>query len=542
MEARLGEHPVEIDGASSLLDRLFRPGTGRTLRSLAELRGLLDHMASDDRVDGLLLHITQLSCGFATCQSLHEALAAFGRRGKRVAVYLPLGGGNRELFVALAAERIYCPPQASLSLLGAGSQTLYVKSLLERIGVQADVLAVGEYKTAAEPLLRDTMSEAQREQVTALLEAVQRELERALAARPGFDAERARAAFARGIWSASLARSEGLIDGCCYEDELPRALAPADAEPVKYARAERYAAWRGARLWKRIRPLPEIAVVHVHGTITHAARSLTGSRAAALPAVVAALRRARTSRRVSGVILHVDSPGGSALASDLIHREVVRLREKKPVVAYMGDVAASGGYYVAAPCHRIVAQPTTVTGSIGVISVRLLGHGLAERVGVRPQGLRSAPHADIHSPFRILDDGERALLTAETEAIYDAFVNVVAEGRKRPREEIERVARGRVWSGADAARLGLVDDTGGMDRAIAVLRELAPALRVLPPDQLQLRVYRAPRMSAGSPELAGESVFWGSLVRQLPSEIGEALALARQGEGALYYSVVPALS
>lgn len=546
VEVKLHPHPVEIDSTLSLLQRLLqqKPGGGHRLRSIAELRRLFRTVESDATIDGVLVHVPHLHCGFATCQSLRSALLGLRARGKRVVAYLPLGGGNRELLVCLAADRVFASPQASISLLGAASQAVYLKPLLDRAGIEPDVMARGEYKTAGETLLRDSMSEPQREQVGALLDVVQRELEQAVAQRPGLDADAARALFKRGIWGAQAARRAGVIDGCCYEDELPLQLGIADggdaARPMRHAR---YLAHRRAVLWRPLRPPPQIAVVHVHGAITHMVPRVPTSRVAGLAAVTAALRRARRNPRVRAVLLHVDSPGGSALASDLIHREIVRLREKKPIVAYLGDVAASGGYYVAAPCRRIFAQPTTITGSIGVVSVRLIASALAERVGLRPQTVRSAPHADIMSPFRALEADERAMLAAETESIYQSFVGVVAVGRGRATEEIERVARGRVWAGADALRHGLVDEIGGVEQALSCLRELAPELRGLSEDAVDLAVVGPGRgFEPPPPAEPARASRWDRLLRAaLPSELGEVLSLAGEGERVLYYSAIPEL-
>ena len=380
---------------------------------------------------------------------------------------------------------MHCPPQASLSLLGAASQTLYVKPLLERIGLQAEVLARGEYKTAAEPVLRESMSEPQREQLGALLESFSASSSGALAARPGFDADASAGGCSRaGSGPRSRARTEAADRRLLLRRRAAERARHAEGRAALQPCARtRYLAWRArAAVAARCGRCREIAVVHVHGAITHGAALAARVRG---PRRFAGRRRRRcaargSSRHVRAVLLHVDSPGGSALASDLIHREVVRLREKKPVVAYLGDVAASGGYYVAAPCKRIVAQPTTVTGSIGVISVRLLGGRLAERIGVRPQTLRSAPHADMPSPFRVLDDDERAHAHGRDRGRSTRrFVGVVAEGRKRPREEIEPWRAGGSGRAPTRCALGLVDELGGLDRALAALRELTPELREL---------------------------------------------------------------
>jgi protease-4 len=542
VEVRLDPHPVEIDGSQPLLQRLLQRRATSRLRSIMELRRLLDLVAADERIAGVVVHVPPLHCGFATCESLRAALGSLRTRGKRTVAYLPFGGGNRELYVALAADRVLAPPQAGISLLGAASQALYFKPLLDRLGLSAEVLAHGEYKTAAEPVLREAMSEPQREQLAALLEVVQRELEGAVAARPGFEATRARALFETGAWGAAAAVQQGLLDGCCYEDELPAALVADGGQSAAPVRHRRYLAWRSARLWRPVRALPQIAVVRVHGAIANSAPRLPASRVATFETVAAALRRARQNPRVHGVLLHVDSPGGSALASDLIHREIVRVREKKPVVAYLGDVAASGGYYVAAPCNRIVAQATTLTGSIGVVSLRILASAFADRIGLRPQTLRSAPHADLHSPFRPLQEDERALLWAETDAIYRSFVRVVAEGRRRTTEEIDQVARGRVWAGADALRNGLVDELGGLERAVAALRELAPALRAVHPGALELRVSSAGRGEAPPPAPAlPPASWWPRWAFGAPSAIGDVACLLGEGERTLYYSAIPEL-
>jgi protease-4 len=521
-----------------------RGGAIAQLRSIAELRRLVRVAASDPNVDGVLLHVPHLRAGWATCTSARAAIAKLRASGKRVVAYLPLGGGNRELYLALAADRILSTPQAPIALLGVGSRTTYYKPLLDRLGVQAEVHAHGEYKTASEPATRDSMSEAQREQLVALMSAIQSELETALATRPGFDATRAHALFEQGLWGAAPALAAGVIDGCCYEDELPRELGIAGDKRKRPLSAARYLAWHEQRLWQRLRPRPTIAVVPVQGAIAPGGPAMPGSRMTALGPTVAALRAARRNRRVRAVLLYVDSPGGSALASDLIHRELVRLREKKPVVAYFGDVAASGGYYVGAPCQRIVAQPTTITGSIGVVSMRPVVTELAERIGLRPQALAAAPHADMLSPFRRFDAREEEMFAAELDAVYRGFVSVVASGRGRSVEDVERVARGRVWSGADALRLGLVDELGGFDHAVDALRALSPELRDLSENQVELRLLAAtpqPQPPA-EPAATFATALGSALLGGDTSEFGEALSLFSGGERAFLYAFIPELS
>src|SRR5690606_9459315 len=244
----------------------------------------------------------------------------------------------------------------------------------------------------------------------------------------------------------------------CYEDELPVSL-KAHRELTPLVRAPRYYAWRKERFLKKLVPERFIAVVPIHGPISGGGPATRGGLK--LATTLATLRAVRRNPMVAGVVLHVDSPGGSALASDIIHREVERLKELKPVVACFGDVAASGGYYVAAGADAVVAQPLTITGSIGVVAARVVTEPLLERFGVKVDTIRKAPHADMLRRPGKLGAVEDAILDREVEAFYRAFVGVVARGRGRKTDEIEPLARGRVWSGKDAAARGLVDRLGG---------------------------------------------------------------------------------
>ena len=538
IELRLAAEPTELALPQPAWRGLIARWAPRRIRSVSELRRIGVALGTDPRMEGMLVHIPHLRCGWATCASVRQELAAIRARGKRVVAYLQLGGGERELYVASAADRVLVSPRAPVSLIGVSSQPLYLKPLLDRLGIEFEVEARKKWKTAAEPVTREEMSDAQREQTAALLAAIAGELERALGERPGLSPQAVHALFERGVMGVRAALAAGLIDGACYEDELHAELAGGKAGAAPPLGADRYLAYRQARLWRPLRVQPGIAVIPVHGTIVHASTAGPGRRMATLSGLTGALRAAARDPRTLGVLLYVDSPGGSALASDLIHRELVRLRERKPVVAFMGDVAASGGYYVAAPCQRIVAQSMTLTGSIGVVSARVLGGALAARLGVRPQVVRSAPHADLHSPFRALDPEERALVAAEIDEIYAGFVGVVAAGRGRTVEEVEELAGGRVWSGADALRAGLVDELGGFESALRALQALVPKLQGIPVDQLSLRALTGgaslPPITAAPVAPAAPSALQAAGV-----ELGELWALCQGGENALAYALIP---
>ncbi|HJL19274.1 MAG TPA: signal peptide peptidase SppA [Sandaracinaceae bacterium LLY-WYZ-13_1] len=503
--------------------------------SVSLLRELVDLVAEDDRMEGVVFDVPPLVAGWATCQSLRDLLLRLRANDKRVVVYLSRGGGNRELYVASAADRIVASPRSQLSPLGLSASVTYVKGLLDKAGLEVEVHRRAEYKTAAEPATRDSMSDEQREQTEALLDTIDGALREALAARPNTDREKVDRFFDEALLGAEEAVEDGLIDAVGYEDELPTWLRDG-REVTPVVRAPRYYRWRTMRFFHRVAPEPFVAVVPIHGAISSGGPATRGGMK--LATTVATLRAARRNPMVKGVVLHVSSPGGSALASDLIHREVERLKELKPVVACFGDVAASGGYYVAACADAVVAQPLTVTGSIGVVSARLVSEGLLSRFGVNVDTIRKAPHADMLSRPGRLAEREEAILEREIDAFYRSFVGIVAAGRNRPVEEIEPLARGRVWSGKDAAERGLVDVLGGLDEAVDQVRErLAGKLSDRARRKLRPKVIRVRRLELppAEPRKVGEEAA-ASLLGELDPAAAELWRLTRGGERVLCYA------
>lgn len=472
---------VEVVSAKKAWMRLFPALRENVPTSLSALRRLARLAGDDPNVRGVAFVVPPLMTGWAGAQALRDVFAILQSKGKSVAVHLPDGGGNKEIYVAAAADRFTMAPQAAVMTVGLAAESRYIRPLLEKLGVRFEVFARAEYKTALEAAVREDMSEPQREQLDALLTTFDAELRAALAARPRMDEAKVEALFEMGLLRGEEAIEAGLIDAVAYEDELPRVVRDGSGDAKPLFPAARYLAFHDARFWRVFWRAPHIAVVELTGAIG-------GGRAA--KTVIAALRTARSDNRVKGVLLHVSSPGGSATVSDSIHREIIRLKEKKPVVAYFGDVAASGGYYVGVGADAIVAQPLTITGSIGVIMARLVADELFEGIGVRTEVVRKAPHADMLSPSRPLDDAERAILDREVQGFYEGFVKLVAEGRSMDVDAVEKLARGRVWSGRDAHERGLVDRLGGFEVALDLLREKAggPTLKpaLLEPRRLDL--------------------------------------------------------
>jgi protease IV len=509
--------------------------------SLALLRELADQIADDERLEGVVFDVPPLMAGWATCQSLRDVLMKIRASGRKVVVYLPQGGSNRELYVATAADRILASPHCQLSPLGLAASMTYFKGLLDYAGVEVEVHRRAEYKTAAEPVTRESMSDAQREQTEALLDTIDGALRESLAARPNVDKARVDSFFEKAMLSAESAAADGLIDGICYEDELPRMLT-GDNLMRLICRAPRYYNWRKRKLFLRITPERYIAIIPIHGAITGGAPATRAG--IKLATTITSLRAARRNPMIAGVVLHVDSPGGSALASDLIHREVERLKERKPVIAFFGDVAASGGYYVAAGADAVIAQGLTITGSIGVVSTRLVTEPLLARFGVKVDTIRRAPHADmLRRPGKLLA-AENAIFEREIDAFYQAFVDVVARGRGRKNDEIEQLARGRVWSGRDAKSHGLVDRIGGLDAALdEVKTRLAgkmseKALKELPPRILRIRRLELPPAEPRKLEDAA-----AAMLSQIDPRLGELLQLVKTEERFMLYALnVPTIS
>jgi protease IV len=514
--------------------RFWEVRTQRAL-SLHWLDEVVTSMIADPRIRGMLLTIRTMSGGMASATSLRSILARARAAGKEVAVHLPMGGDTKEVYVATAANKILIGPTTQLAPLGFRTASRYLKHTLDRAGIEPQVFACGEFKSAGETLVRDSMSSEQRAQLERLLEIFHTTLLDGIASGRGTTPSRAAEIVDQGPYFGRAAIDAGLADELAYEDEVVAKLVvpvrdgPERTEPKGKAKpGRRVLVDAGAYLARRKRPLlrrlfrrPVVAVIPVHGAIGHVGGTLGGLSTD--ERVARMVRQARRDRRVRGVILHIDSPGGSALASDLMHHEIVQLAREKPVVACMANVAASGGYYVAAPAACIVAEPTTVTGSIGVVAARLSLEPLLERLGIRTEVIEKGARASLLSPMGRLDDDDRTALMRELSAMYQAFVGVVASGRELPEDEVERLARGRVYTGKDALDVGLVDTLGGF--AVAV-EEIRRRLSAADSDRVAIVVARPPRGRVPSPDR--DSPPDGEPARQAVKALLAALLPARE--------------
>lgn len=450
-----------------------RPATRRWFgakhSSVEQLHRLVDELVKDRKLQGVVVRVQSAPSGWAVQQSVRELLQRLRAAHKRVVVHLS-GGSISEYYIACAADSVVVDEAGPLQLTGVAARSVFWADALGKIGVRAQAEYRGKYKSFAETFTRSDMSEAHREAVDAILDHIDAELREAVAAGRGVDAEQAAAMITGGPYMARAAVDAGLADAVLYWDEVPAWLGD---DKTRLATAKR---WRRARLrplrWRPLVPRRKVRVISLHGAIVTGEgaefpRRLLGSRAAER-----ALDRARKDRRTAAVVLHIDSRGGSAHASDLIWRSVVRLVRKKPVVAYFDNVAASGGYYLACASTKIVAQPLTLTGSIGVVGGKLDLSGLYKKLGLNAVMLTRGEAAAMGYPSRGYSEEERRRLRLEIDALYDQFLRKVAEGRDLSLEQADDVARGRVWVGRDAAERGLVDELGGAERAIELAKEL----------------------------------------------------------------------
>jgi protease IV len=450
----------------------------------------LDKAAADSRVKGVVVAIDGPDLGRGRAEELRAAIDRIRKAGKPVAAYL-VSGAAAHYGVASACDTITMPPAATLELTGVRTEMMFFKSMLDRLGVAAEILQVGEFKGAGEPLTRDSMSPALRAQYESFVGDLYEQLVERVAADRGLGADRVRELIDTGVFTPPAAVEAKLIDAVGYEDEVIATLAKQlDEESPKLARdyAQRkfdqdFSGMAGlVKLMellsgqKQATPLgrnKRIAVVHVTGEIREgkSADDLLMGGAAGSETVMKAIRDAAKDEQVAAIVLRIDSPGGSALASDLIWREAERT--KKPVVASLSDIAASGGYYIAAAADRIVAAPGTLTGSIGVVGGKVAVGDALGKVGVHTDVVSKGKNAGWLSMQEPFTPGEREAFLGTMKEVYRLFTSKVAAGRKLDPAVVEKLAEGRVFTGRQAKENGLVDRLGTLDDAIDEAKKLA---------------------------------------------------------------------
>jgi len=454
--------------------------------SLEMLAAQLDMITSDPHVQGAIVRITDLGAGMATLQNLRAAIGRARRNGKRMIAFLP-GIDLRSYFLATAADEIVTVESADFEVVGLRSEVVFLKDSLASLGIQGDFEAMAEFKTAADIFRRSEMSEAHREMLNSLLDSLYHDLLDGIATGRNLSRERVAELLDQAPLTAQQAMEAGLLDRVLYEDELAGYLKPATEQKPQLQ--PWHAAMQRLQQPYRWHVHQSIGVISLEGTITtgESRRSpwpmpVIGEGQAGSETLTRMFRQAERDPNLAAVIFYVNSRGGSALASDLIAREVQRVRLKKPVVVLMGDVAGSGGYYVAAPASFIVAQSATLTGSIGVIAGKFVTHGLYEKLRAHREFVQRGQSATLYSDDDPFTDEERARVRAMMADVYARFKQRVADGRRMSLEQVEHIARGRVWTGRQAKDVGLVDALGDFKTALDKAKELAgiPATAEVP--------------------------------------------------------------
>jgi len=464
--------------------------------SVESFNQVLEHLAGDDRVQGAVLLISELAAGPATLASLRQAVARVRQAGGEAVAYVQ-DLGMWSYYLATACDQVFCLESGGLNAAGLWSEVIFLKDTLALVGIEADFEAIAEYKVSPDQFRRSEMTAPHRAMLDSILESLYGQVVSAIAEGRGLAPERVRALLDAVPLETEEMLEAGLLDGICYEDELAARLGQAELLTWNMARK---------RLVQPIRWYSKraIGVISLEGMIVTGA-----SRRPPLPiplplpfperqvgsgTVTAQLRAAARDNRLAAVVLHVDSPGGSALASDLIWREVAKLRQEKPVVVYMGDMAASGGYYISAPANAIYAQGATLTGSIGIWGGKIVTQGLYEKFEAHREVVSRGEAAGLYADDDAFDDEERRRIRANLGRGYARFKARVAEGRGLDEEAVEAVARGRVWTGEQATSRGLVDALGDLQAAADKARALAglpprrytPLLNVRSPKESQL--------------------------------------------------------
>ncbi|HZZ86031.1 MAG TPA: signal peptide peptidase SppA [Anaeromyxobacteraceae bacterium] len=422
----------------------------------------------DDETPALLLEIDELPVGAGRVEELRHKLEEV--RARKPVVAWISGGGNRGYWLATAASTVWAPPAGSVQVNGLASNSPFLREGLARLGVSFDVVAIGRFKNAPDALTRADMSEAQREVTGAILDDLYRRQVQAVAAARSLPEARVRELVDVGFFTTEQAVEAKLVDAAVWPDELEARLGSQLGKPVSLAEDDDQSPPRQAQRWGS---RPAVAVIRLEGTITSGPSRLDPllDAMAGADTVARQLRAAADDGDVKAIVLRIDSPGGDALASDLIWRAVVAARRRgKPVVASMGDTAASGGYLAAVGAGDVLAEPSTFTGSIGVFALKPDLSGLLGKLGVRDVVLQRGANADIESPLKTWTPGERKLVEQQIAAFYETFLARVAEGRKLTRDEVHAVAQGRVWTGAQALERKLVDRLGTLDDAVALAK------------------------------------------------------------------------
>ena len=482
----------------------------RDKQALRDITDALQAARTDKRVLGLVARIGTAPLGMAQIQELRDAISAFRATGKFAIAYAETfgeaGSGNHGYYLASAFEEILLQPSGDVGLVGLRAESMFVRGLLDKLGVIPRMDHRKEYKNAMNMLTETRYTAAHREATQAIIDSAFSQIVRGIAHGRGLEEARVRALIDRGPFLGPQALEAGLVDALAYRDEVLTRVGARTGDKAELLFANHYLR-RAGRPHQTGRNA--VALIYGVGAVTRGTSNYDagfGGVTMGSDTVAAAFRAAVEDEDVKAIVFRIDSPGGSYVASDTIWRETVRAREAgKPVIASMGNVAGSGGYFVAMAADKIVAQPATITGSIGVLAGKALTSGLWDKLGISWDAVQTSANANLWSGLSDYSPAQWQQFQGWLDRIYEDFTGKVANGRKLPLEEVLKVAKGRVWTGEDAKAHGLVDELGGMETALRLARQAAG----LPEDEaVRLQLYPKPRtlleaLTGEGPERSG---------------------------------------
>jgi protease-4 len=516
-------------------DDPFRRIFGAQPQSLGSLMAQFRKAKVDKRITAVMLDIDISDAGWAKSEELRSAITDFRTSGKPVYAYMEMGL-NKDYYIATACDKIFVPPPGELFTIGLAADVMFFRGSLDKLGVYPDVYQIGKYKSAGDTFTQKEMTEAHREYINSMLDDLFGRYVEGIAKARNKTVDEVKSLIDNAPYSAAAAKDAGLIDGAMYQDdvekELKKRLGYKDSDELHIARGSDYKEISQESLG--LNKGEKIAVVYAAGDIVSGKSSFGGSGEETIgsDSFVKTLNQARDDKTIKAIVLRIDSPGGSSLASDIIWRAIEAAKAKKPIVVSMSDVAASGGYYIACNANKIVAEPSTITGSIGVVGGKPVVKGFYDWIGVTNEYVMRGKNAGMFRETEKFDDSERAKFIEFINSTYDDFITKVGKGRNKEKDYINSIGQGRVWTGSQGKDRGLVDEYGGLDKAIEIAKQLAniPADRsiqrvILP----QPPTFLEQLMSAGDDDSESDATAKqeASLLSALPEDVRESLRYAQ---------------
>ncbi|HYX28002.1 MAG TPA: signal peptide peptidase SppA [Pyrinomonadaceae bacterium] len=517
-------------------DDPFRRIFGAPPQSLGSLLAQFRKAKVDKRISAVMLDIDMTDAGWAKAEEIRGAVEDFRTSGKPVYAYMEMGL-NKDYYIAIACDKIFVPPSGELFTIGLAADVMFFRGSLDKLGIYPDIYQIGKYKSAGDMFTQKQMTDAHREYINSMVQDLFDRYVAGVAKSRNKSADEVKSWIDNAPYTAAQAKDAGLIDGTLYHDEvekeLKKRLGYKDSDELHIARGSDYRQISQESLG--LNKGEKIAVVYAAGDIVSGKSSFgsSGEETIGSDSLVKTLNQASNDKVIKAIVLRIDSPGGSGLASDIIWRAIEAAKAKKPVVVSMSDVAASGGYYIACNANKIVAEPSTITGSIGVVGGKPVLKGFYDWIGVSNEYVMRGKNAGMFRETEKFNDSERAKFQEFLQSTYQDFITKVGKGRNKDASYIDSIGQGRVWTGSQGKERGLVDEYGGLDKAIEIAKQLAniPAdrsiQRVIMP---QPPTFFEQLMSAGSDdgdEADAQAKQQASLLSALPEDLRESFRYAQ---------------